>query len=508
MSIQNDVTVAGWLEATARRGPGRPAVTHDGCTWTFGDVLDRVLALAAGMRAGGVRPGDRVGFLGLNAPALLEVLFASASLGAVFVPLNFRLSGAELTVIINDAGVHTLFVDQAHAAVVNELLPKICCQRVVEADSADYRALMDHPPLPVRERVSADQPAVIMYTSGTTGRAKGVVLTHDNLWWNAVNGLLVLDILHEDRTLVVAPMFHIGGLNMTTLCTLQKGGHVVIHSRFDPGEVLSEIERSAITSMFAVPAMLLAMEQHPDFDRTDLSSLRMLVCGGAPVPEPLIHRYLDRGVQLLQGYGMTETAPIISLLSAEFALTKLGSAGKPPPFTEVSLVDERGERVIEPGQRGEICCRGPNVTAGYWAQPDATAAAFDSAGWLHTGDGGYLDVDGFLYVLDRVKDMVITGGENVYPAEVESVLYSHPAVAEVAVIGVPDGRWGERVTAVVVPVEGMTVTLEDIREFASPHLARYKLPLRLDVVPLLPRNAAGKVLKHQLREMAAGRSSA
>ena len=306
-----------------------------------------------------------------------------------------------------------------------------------------------------------------MYTSGTTGRPKGAMLTHGNIWWNNTNAMLTLDLAEDDVTLTVGPLFHIGGLNVTTLITWQKGGEVVLHRTFDPARFIEDVSRYAVTTTFAVPAMLLFVSQHPEFDAADLTSLRLVVCGGAPVPEALMKVYLGRGIPVNQGYGLTETAPMVTFLTPEFGLQKLGSAGKPPMYVDLQLVGPDNAPVTEPMAKGEVCVRGPNVMKGYWNRPDATAAAIDAEGWFHTGDVGYLDEDGFLYIADRVKDMVITGGENVYPAEVESVLYEHPAIAEVAVFGLPDERWGEAVVAVAVLRPGAALTLEELRAFAG-----------------------------------------
>jgi fatty-acyl-CoA synthase len=325
------------------------------------------------------------------------------------------------------------------------------------------------------------------------------MLTHGNVWWNNTNALLMLDVVQDDVSLVVAPLFHIGGLNVTTLVTWMKAGEVVLHRMFDPGRFLEDVARYRITTSFGVPAMLLFISQHPEFDSTDLTTLRVLVCGGAPVPEPLIKLFNGRGIPINQGYGLTETAPMVTFLSPEFSLARVGSAGTTPPFTEVRLVDADGGVLTEPLARGEVCVKGSNVMKGYWNRPEATMAAIDTEGWFHTGDIGYVDDDGFLFIADRVKDMVITGGENVYPAEVESALYEHPAVAEVAVIGVPDERWGEAVTAVVALKRDTSLELEDLRAFAADRLARFKLPTRLEFVDALPRNPAGKVLKFELR---------
>ncbi len=273
----------------------------------------------------------------------------------------------------------------------------------------------------------------------------------------------------------------------------------MLHRSFDPGQVLADIARYRVNTMFGAPAMFLFMTQHPAFETTDLASVDILVCGGAPVPEALIRIYKARGIKLCQGYGLTETAPFATFLGSRWIESKLGSAGTAPLYGDVRVVDAQN-RPLAHGQRGEVCVRAPNVMKGYWNRPEATREAIDAEGWFHTGDVGYFDDEGFLYLCDRVKDMVISGGENVYPAEVESVLYEHPAIAEVAVIGLPDEKWGEAVTAIARLVPGQELTLEALRSFAGEKLARYKLPLRLHLIEEMPRNPAGKVLKYQLRE--------
>jgi len=505
-----DISLGNWLAQRTRCSPHRRALTFEGTTWTYREVLDRVDRLAAALRAGGVNHGDRVGFLGLNQPALLETLFAAARLGAVFVPLNFRLTGPELVFILNDAGVHTLVVDAPHRAVIDGVRADLPVRRYLSADepAAGWPSLAEVTsgiaPLAQPEPVAASEVAVIMYTSGTTGRPKGAMLTHANFWWNNANAMHTLDIGEDDVSLVIGPMFHIGGLNVTTLITWQKGGELVIHRAFDPTRFLEDVPRYGITNTFAVPAMLLFVSQHPQFNNADLTSLRLIVCGGAPVPEPLMKVFHGRGIPINQGYGLTETSPMVTFLTSEFGLAKLGSAGRTPLFTAVRLVDADNRVVTEPLAKGEVCVNGPNVMKGYWNRPDATATAIDAEGWFHTGDVGYLDEDGFLFIADRVKDMVITGGENVYPAEVESVLYEHPAIAEVAVLGLPDDRWGEAVVAVAALKPGGSVTVEELREFAGQRLARFKLPSRLELVDALPRNPAGKVLKFELRDRFGG----
>ncbi|MGI9293571.1 MAG: AMP-binding protein, partial [Pseudomonadales bacterium] len=278
-----------------------------------------------------------------------------------------------------------------------------------------------------------------------------------------------------------------------------KGAHVVLHREFDPGLVLADIDKYGVESMFGAPAMYLFMSQHPSFETTDMSSVKMFICGGAPVPLPLIELYEKRNIPFCQGYGLTETAPFGSMLTPDFASSKTGSAGLPPIFNGLKIVDSQ-RRTLPAGEKGEVCLRGPNVMKGYWNRPEATAEAIDEEGWFYSGDVGHLDEEGFLFISDRVKDMVISGGENVYPAEVESALLNHPDINEVAVIGLPDEKWGEAVTAVVVLKDGSDLTLESLREFAGENLARYKLPLRLHKIDELPRNPAGKILKFKLRE--------
>ncbi|MCW3041770.1 MAG: acyl-CoA synthetase [Solirubrobacterales bacterium] len=505
-----DLNLAAWFTARARTTPERPAVTFEGRTQTFGELDDRIRRLATALTDGGVGPGDRVGFLGHNQPQLLEGLFATAAIGAVYVPLNFRCTGPELAYMITHAGVHTMLADSAHTATIDAVRPELAgVQRFIAVDGAGgdpdgwegWEDLVARStPIAELATAAAEECAVIMFTSGTTGKPKGAMLSHAGMWWNNVNFLTTTDLAYDDVSLVVAPLFHIGALNVITLATWIKGGRLIIHRSFDPAAALDAIATDGVTTMFGVPSMFQFMSAQPSFAGTDLSTLRTCVCGGSPLPEGLIRTYLGRGVDFAQGYGLTEASPMLCFLTPEYALSKLGSTGRPPMFCEVSLVDAEGNHITEPNVVGEICGRGPIIMLGYHENPEATAAAIDADGWLHTGDGGYRDADGFYYISDRIKDMVISGGENIYPAEIESVLYDHPAIAEAAVIGVHDERWGEAVCAVVALVPGAeAVTLEGLRDHAGEHLARYKLPKRLEIVDALPRNPTGKVLKVELR---------
>jgi len=500
-----DCNLAGATLRRAALDPDRVALIFEERESTFGEFGDLVRRQAGLFRSVGVCAGDRVAYLGLNHPALLETMFAAQALGAIFVPLNFRLTAEELTFIVNDAGIHSIVVDDALRPVLDPARDNLCCQRYFssEGNARNWRHLDTEraAAVPINGPVPAGQHdvAVIMYTSGTTGRPKGAMLTHGNILWNNINAMLAFGGSRDDVVLTAAPLFHIGGLNVMTLNSFHVGSTVVLLRNFDPGQVLRDIERYSVSHMFGAPAMFLFMSQDAAFADADLSSIRSLICGAAPVPESLIELYSSRNIDFCQGYGLTETAPFASFLTPEWTGRKPGSAGQPPLHSELRIVDG-DNKPVHAGVRGEICLRGPNIMKGYWNRPDATADTIDGEGWLHSGDVGYLDEDGFLFVCDRLKDMVISGGENVYPAEVEGVLYRHDSIAEVAVIGLPDETWGEAVTAVVALHDGHHLTLESLRDYARPMLAGYKLPLRLHVVDALPRNPAGKVLKFVLKE--------
>lgn len=509
MPMQVAIDVGSLIANRAITTPSRPAMTFAGQTSTFAELDRRVAGLAQGLRDGGVNTGDRIAYIGANHPSFLETLFAAATLGAVFVPLNARLTASELGYIVSDAGVHTLIADAERVSVIESIRSQCDirrCVRVGDPSATDvggqwdnYEAQITAPADVSRTQPGAEDVAVIMYTSGTTGRPKGAMLTHGNLFWHHVNAMHSFDVSIDDTTLVVAPLFHIGGLNITTLSTLIKGGHAVITPAFDPGLSLELIQQYRVSTMFGVPAMFNFMAQHETFEGTDLSSVKYFVCGGAPVPELLLRVYGARDVPFVQAYGLTETAPLALVLGRDDVAVRPGSAGhRLMLLSEVRVIDNKGCPISD-GRPGEICIRGPQVMAGYWKDKAATKLAIDPDGWFHSGDIGHMDADGFVYIVDRSKDMVISGGENVYPAEVEAVLYDHPGIAEVTVIGTPHERWGEAVTAVVVVRSGQELTLEDLREFARVRLAGFKLPIRLELVSQLPRTPSGKVLKYQLR---------
>ncbi|MDX8049766.1 long-chain fatty acid--CoA ligase [Lentzea sp. BCCO 10_0798] len=468
-----------WPHRRARMAPKREAFTYDGVSTSYEEVAVRTTRLAWRLRELGVRHGDRVAYLGPNHPSFAETMFAAHQLGAIFVPLNFRLTPAEINYQLADCGAHVL----VHAPSHQVEHPRAVSLAAYE----DW--LLQGSDEPLDEPVGIDDTALILYTSGTTGRPKGAMLSHANLLWNTFNLMIGVDIASDDVALVSAPLFHVAALAQTLLPTFIKGGHSVITSRWDVTECVSLIERQRVTWMFGVSTMYADLAASPSWPAADLSSLRVLLCGGAAVPDAVIHAYQDRGLVFCQGYGLTETAPGATFLEAADSVRKAGSAGPPVFFGDLRLADT-----------GEIEVQGPNVTPGYWNDPVATAAAFTEDGWFRTGDLGRLD-DGHLHVLDRLKDMYISGGENVYPAEVENAITSHPDVAEVAVVGVPDPRWGEVGRAFVRPRDGALVDAAGLREFLLPRLAKYKIPVHVEVVAELPRTGSGKVLKPALRRL-------
>ncbi|PJN13753.1 p-hydroxycinnamoyl-CoA synthetase [Streptomyces sp. CB01635] len=483
-----------WPARRARKTPHRTALIHAGAAVTYAALHERTTRLAHALRALGVRRGDRVAYLGPNHPSFLEALFAAGLLGAVFVPLNTRLTEPELAFQIRDSGATVLL----HAAARGGDLPGV--RTAVEADGPAYEELLAAAPaLAIDEQVGPDDVGVIMYTSGTTGRPKGAMLTHGNLTWNAVNVLVDQDLVADEIALVVAPLFHTAGLNMLTLPVLLKGGSCVLVGSFDAAATLELVERHRVTFMFGVPTMFDQLTRQPNWPDADLSSLRMLSCGGSPVPTPLIAAYQDRGLTFLQGYGMTEAAPGTLFLDAEHAVSKAGTAGVPHFFSDVRVA-RPDLAPVEPGETGEVLVRGPHVMPGYWGLPDESAAAF-ADGWFRTGDAARIDADGYVTIVDRFKDMIISGGENIYPAEVEDALLAHADIAECAVIGVPDEKWGEVGRAVLVAREGRAPDPNEVLASLSGRLAPYKIPKSAVVVDALPRTASGKLVKADVRRL-------
>lgn len=492
-----------WPARRARISPQRRAIVYGDSAVTYAQLAARVTRLAHGLRSLGTAHGDRVAYLGRNHPAFVETLFAAHALGAVFVPLNARLAPAELDYILDNAGASALIYAPECAETVACLRARAEPRAVVALEGGrdgdlEFEGLVAAGTSePIDEPVGADEDCMILYTSGTTGRPKGATLTHANVVWNCLNILLDVDVAADEVTLIGAPLFHVAALNQTLLPTILKGACSVIMPAWEAEGCIDLIQRHKVTWMFGVTAMFAGLARSPRWASADLSSLRTLMSGGAPIPESLIRAYQERGLTFLQGYGLTETAPGATFLGAEMSITKAGSAGVPCFFTDVHVVRPDGT-AVSAGEPGEVLVSGPNVMRGYWSDPEATEAAFTD-GWLHSGDIATIDVDGYLYILDRVKDMYISGGENVYPAEIEKVLASHPAVAECTVVGTADQEWGEVGKAFVIPAAGVQVDERELREFLTARLAKYKVPKHIHFVEALPRTASGKVQKSALR---------
>jgi fatty-acyl-CoA synthase len=492
-----------WPSRRARIAPDRPALAEGERTVTYAELADRTARLAAVLADRGVGPGDRVAYLGVNAISVFETYFATWLLGAIVAPLNYRLAAAEIRYMLADCGASLLVHSADTDGLVEATDPDVPVLRV----GPEYdEAVAATGPLADPPAVTLDDPAILLYTSGTTGRPKAAVLTHGNLTWNTVNQLAHVDVLSTDYALCIAPLFHCVGLGQVTLPTLFKGGCVEPLASFDAGAVLARIGEAGVTSFSAVPTMLQMMVEHPGWESAKLDSLHTVLYGGSPVQERVARAWLDRGVQVQQGYGMTEAAPGVYMVPRGARPNRpvggVVSVGVPHFATEVAMLRD-GVRVPVGPEPAELVVRGPNVFTGYWNRPEETAAAFVDGEWFRTGDVLRVAPDGWADVVDRVKDLIISGGENIYPAEVEAVLVQLDAVADAAVVAVPDARWGEVGAAYVQLREGADIGEDELRAHLQAHLARYKIPKYLVRTDALPRNATGKVRRVELRHRAA-----
>jgi fatty-acyl-CoA synthase len=498
-----------WIKRHAERTSDKLALVdaHTGRTFTYAQFNERANRLASFLKDRlGIEQGDRVSILAQNSSDYYEVLFACGKSGIILNTLNWRLAPPELEYIINDCQPRLLIYEPMFAEVVDALRPKIPCEFYTllsdEAPEGEWTyeaALQDGSPLGVElPSLTYDDVWAIIYTSGTTGKPKGAQVTFGNFFYNAVGMGLAIDLNSEDVNLNVLPTFHIGGLGLYACPTLHAGGTLVVMRAFDPQEFVRLIQEWKVTKLLLVPSIYLMLSQQLDLERCDLSSIQSWTSGGSALPPSLVQAYAEKGIIIQQGFGMTETGPTVFLINKDDAVRKAGSVGKPVLHTNVRIMDRQGN-VLGPGEVGELCIKGGNVTTGYWNRPEATAEALVD-GWLHSGDAAMYDEEGFYYIVDRWKDMFISGGENVYPAEVENVIYKHPAVAEVAVIGIPHPKWQEVGKAIVVLKEGHTLTEGEVIEFCQGKLARFKIPKSVAFTDQLPRNAAGKVLKRELRQ--------
>jgi fatty-acyl-CoA synthase len=494
-----------WIAHHGRRTPDKTGAIDLASerSFTYSQLDKRISRLAGHLRDRlEVARGDRVAVLALNTTDTLEVQFACGRLGAVFVPLNTRLTVPELQFIVGDAAPKVMLhdADLAETALAVAKLCKVEATLLLGANGSYEAAVAEARPIDAFEPVTLDDISTIMYTSGTTGQPKGAVITHGMTFWNCVNLGGPAYISPSSVLLTVLPLFHTGGLNCYTNPVLHSGGTVLIMRAFDPGVALQLISdpRRGINVFFGVPAIYQFMAQHPAFEKSDFSRLVVGGVGGAPMPVPLLNVWEARGVALQQGYGMTETSPAVLVLDREDAARKAGSAGKPVLHTEVRIVRPDGTDA-DVGELGELWVKGPNITPGYWNRPDANKSSFTD-GWLHTGDATRIDEEGFYYIVDRWKDMYISGGENVYPAEVENVLHQIAAIAEAAVIGIPDAQWGEVGMAIVAIKPGESLSETEIHTHCARNLARFKCPRLIAFVDALPRNATGKIHKPTLRK--------
>ncbi len=503
---------ADWIHAVAAGAGSKMAlVADDGC-FSFAELARAIERDERALAACGVGQGQVVAWLGLNSAAMLAILFACARRGALFVPLNWRLAPPEHRAMLAECRPALLIVGApfAGASAAAAVAPQ--GTRCVALDEAEvptgWQPMPDFlaaagpaaEPLP-RVRVSPQSPLLLCYTSGSTGRPKGVLLSHDALCANADASVDMHAMSADDRVLTTLPLFHVGGLNIQTLPALREGCSVVLHAKFDPGETLAAIAQQRITLTVLVPAQLDAVMALPQWPDADLSSLRAITTGSTVVPERLCHAVHARGVPLIQVWGATETSPIAACQHAEEAVRTAGPAGRAARGVELRIVDVEG-RELPAGQSGEILVRGRNVMSGYWQDAQATARVLDG-GWFHSGDRGRLDAEGFLWVDGRLKDMIISGGENVSPAEVEIALQEDPDIVEAAVVGRPDARWGERVVAVVVARPGAQLEPDAVMARLEGRIARFKQPKQVFVVDALPRTALGKVRKEDVRSLVA-----
>ena len=498
-----------WIEQQAGRTPAKVALRFEGHDIAYVALANQIEAIACALAARGIQAGERVAWLGLNSPAMLATLFACARIDAIFMPLNWRLAAPEHRAMLQDCPPALLVVDEVFCGATVE-------QRVAPV-STTCVALGPHMPggwigwdffiaggvgrAVVAGAHQPNAPVLLCYTSGSTGRPKGALLSQEALGCNADNSVDMHALQSDDRVLTTLPLFHVGGLNIQTLPALRAGCTVTLHPKFDPDATFDAIERDRITLTVLVPAQLDALLAHPRWAEADLSSLRMITTGSTQVPMRIIRAIHSRGIPLVQVWGATETAPVAACLHAEEALRKAGSTGRAALRCELRVVGSEGED-LAPGVPGEVWVRGANLMSGYWNDSQASAKSL-ADGWFHSGDLGHVDEEGFLTIDGRLKDMIISGGENISPAEVEAVLLDCTDIAEAAVVGRPDKRWGEVVVAVVAPVPGVTIGQERILSLFDGRLARFKHPKDVFVVDALPRTAIGKVRKEDVRRLVA-----
>lgn len=504
------MNVGDWITKRSILSPDKTAIISDEKKITYREINVRVNRLANALINHGIKKGDRVAALLYNCPEFLEIYFALAKIGAIFVTLNFRLAGPEIQYMLTNSESSFLIFDEHLSDMIESIRTNLSIDQknyVSLGNSGptwakEYEKLIaefhDHDKEPeIKEEVQLEDPQMIMYTSGTTGIPKGALLSHQKTFYNTFNAVLYFDMTSKDIMLVNMPLFHSGGLNISAVPILYTGGTAVIQKSFDPKQALSLIEKNRISLAMMVPTMINFMVKQGGIDNYDLSSMKTLMVGGEPIPLSLIKAYQDRNIPIRQVFGQTETS-IQLWLSEEDAIRKIGSVGKPVFHADVRVVNKSGKDVV-PGKVGEIILNGPTQMICYWKDPKQTAETLMD-GWLHTGDLATVDEEGFVYMVDRERDMYISGGENVYPAETERVLGENPKVLETAIIGVPDEKWGEVGKALIVLKGGEKMTAEDALDFLRGKFAKYKIPKYIEFTNEFPKTGSGKIKKAELRE--------
>ena len=497
------INIGDFLTRRSRLTPDREGLVCEGVRRTYKDLNDRANRLAHAMKALGIGHGDRVSILAFNEPEYYDMYFGLGKIGATLVPVNYRLAGPEIQYILSDCESKVLVFGPEYAEVVDSIRNDIPAKELI-AISADppewarsYETLIADASDGEPQMAGGDDDTLtILYTSGTTGRPKGAELTHAYYHWNSVNLSCTLGLDIGNTTLIALPLFHIGALAGPPWI-VHSGGKAVLLRTLDPQRFLELIEEEKVSGFGSVPQLLDFLKLVPDFEKYDWSSIRTILVYAAPVPVTLIKEYEASGIKVRQLYGLTE-CNTGTVLDSENAIEKAGSCGRPFFHTEVRVVDDSG-RDLPAGEKGEVLLRAPNMMNGYLNRPEETAAAIID-GWLHTGDIGKMDADGFLYILDRKKDMIISGGENIYPAEIEDALLNNPKVADVGVIGYAHEKWGEAVKAIVVVKEGQTLTEEELIEWCQGKIGKFKIPKSVVVTDAIPRTPTGKILKTDLRK--------